>query len=603
MALFDSPQPDLSLLSSEELSFYQRYMRPMEQRVQDLEEELREREPEARFNQLAPERSRSGGPAQAQKFQVLSTSQDVGVTHAVLSWVQPRSPEVVGYELWVSGLTQGVPEPVFLREVSRAPAAIQLNADTNVVVTVYLVPKLRDGRQLSPDGSPSVTIDITQSPLTAEDIPDGSIGDSKLDRTTDPIVVTNADIANATIQSAKIANLDAAKINAGILAAGVILTENINATQINAGTMTAVNVDAGTYTLTSGANQMQITGTNGFRQVNTSGTSDEVRIIDGEIYIENSSSPTSSSQTILGKGSLDLDFGGNSGIRLSADGTSGDLILGTSGAGMYGTLDIWDGSGNQVVNVAGNDDFDITLPLKFGGVSTPSGEAGHGKIWYNNSAGKLQGRDNTGSVYDLNSGGGSSSSGTSGLVQLSDGSGGFNSDSTFSFNTTTNILTVQDISASDDVTVDGDLVARNGSAVNVVTINGLGTSSSGQIIVDNSSGTEKVKVGTNGTDGYVEFNNNGRYALMQSSAIGKRLACGLLQFTGTASSDSVSTGLSSIDCFVATAIAGSAPASDSAASKEVLVTGSPSGGTITVYRNSSSPPSGRFYYWMAFGDD
>lgn len=543
MALFDDLQQnrDLSLLNDEEQAFFQRWVQPLEVRIQELEQETRERSPEARFLQVA-QRSRSNrGIPQAQRFQVVSSSQDVGVTHAVLSWTQSRDPNILGYEIWVSGLTEGVEEPTFLREATKAPAAIQLTADGDVTATVYLVPRLLNGLPLDPSNGATVTIGITQNPagvgpgsITSLELADGAVGDAKLDRTTDPIVVTNADIANATIQSAKIANLDAAKINAGILAAGVILTENIAATQVNAGTLNSVNVNAGTYNLISGNHTMGINGTDGFVSTDT-GVSRKAQILNGGITVspigsgsewellQNSITGTNSSggtQIFFDNATtpiLDMNYGSGafttSGVELTATSTGGRLRL-------------YNSSGSEKIDMRDG-------VIELGSVSAPSGASGQGHIWFDSGTNKLRGRDATGSAYDLDSAGaGGSPGGSNTHVQYND-SGSFGGESGFTYNDLTNTLSVQSITTTgfcsfgagaevdNDLDVGDEIRVYGGSVTGNyrIKLEG-GTGSSGnELTIRNSSGTNKVELGVvdSGADSVLTLKGDSDVILATSS--------------------------------------------------------------------------------------
>ncbi len=535
MSIFSNQQPrDLSLLTNEEQLFFQRWVEPLERRTAALEEAQREREPEARFQQIAPFQRKELNVPQAQNFQVLSQTQDILVTHAILSWQQPRDPNVAAYELWVSGITEGVEEPVFLREVTKSPASVQVTADADVTAVLYLVPRMKDGRRIDPSSGPTITLPIVKEPavgpgsITSTELADGAVGDAKLDRTTDPIVVTNADIANATIQSAKIADLQASKITAGTLAAGVILSENIAATQINAGTlgagvilasniaatqisagtlaagvilasniaatqisagtMSAVNVSAGTYSLTSGLNQMTIDGTSGFRQLNTS-TNAEVKIINGNVDIKD------------GNDEITLDVTTYPKIKFFNSTGSNTLEIGENSFTNAGLIELRDSSGNTRMGM---------------------------------------GVGSTGSSFGIDN------------------------------PTGTEVIRLE-------------------------SINDLGQANSGLITIDNSSGTAKLELGVD-SSGDGEIRRNATQWGLWHDAAGKELVGGSDQFTGTNTSKSVSTGLSSIDFFVCVAVTGGSPAST-----DLLGTGSPTGGSITVYRPTSGA-SGRFFYWLAVGN-
>ena len=103
----------------------------------------------------------------------------------------------------------------------------------------------------------------------------------------DSLAVTNAKIGNLAVDTLQIQALavTGAKIDDATIGTAKIIS--LNADKINAGTITSVNVSAGTYTLTSGVNQMTIDGTDGFKQRNSS-TGNFVQLLTGFMTISNS---------------------------------------------------------------------------------------------------------------------------------------------------------------------------------------------------------------------------------------------------------------------------------------------------------------------------
>ena len=253
---------------------------------------------ESQFYQAPPFDYEIGVPS-VFNMEKLGETQDVGVTHLALSWSSPSDKNIEKFEVWAQNVSFQSSQPYKVADVTDAPATVQLTSDQDTGVVLFIRTILKNGLSTPLASAPTVATSITQTPFT---VADESIGDAKLDRTTDPISIVNGDIANAAVSTAKIQNaaitnalianlaVDNAKINdlaankllAGTLVAGVILSSNINATQINAGTMSAVNVSGGTYTLTSSPNVMDINGANGFRQRNTT-TGKEIKIVNGQI--------------------------------------------------------------------------------------------------------------------------------------------------------------------------------------------------------------------------------------------------------------------------------------------------------------------------------
>jgi hypothetical protein len=217
-------------------------------------------------------------------MRTLAEFQADGVTTVVVGWETPDNPDFETVELWVKDLSSNASGIVKVSETREPPATLVLEADSNSAKTIIGRTRMRNGQGSDFQASPTVTATINKLEVTGGSLADGSVGDNKLDRVTDPVTIQTADIANLAVNNAKIADLAATKITAGTLAAGVIYAGTINATQVNAGTLNSVNVNAGTYSLISGVNQMTIDGTDGFKQLNTSNNR-FTQIVNGEINI------------------------------------------------------------------------------------------------------------------------------------------------------------------------------------------------------------------------------------------------------------------------------------------------------------------------------
>lgn len=280
----------------------------------------------------------------AEELQVLSQTQEIGTTHAVISWSNPDPGRVDHFEIWAKNATAQSDQPYMIASVEAPPAAFSLESDQDTSVAVQVRTVMKDGLGSTLAQSPSVGLSITHAP---PDIPDGSIGDAKLDRITDPIQITAADITS----------LNADQINAGTLNVGVILASNIAASQISAGTLTSVNVSAGTYSLISGSNQMTIDGTNGFRQYHSS-DSQEVKILLGEITLtDTGGSPNLSTYVQAGK--VFTNHGANVSINIDNNSGRGAVVC-------YNTIDsfetcgmAWDGSNQPLIQANGTTNADL----------------------------------------------------------------------------------------------------------------------------------------------------------------------------------------------------------------------------------------------------
>jgi hypothetical protein len=171
-----------------------------------------------------------------------------------------------------------------------SPATMELKADQTVNVSLRLRTVMTDGRGTALSRSPAFATQILTSELVAGDIPDGSIGDGKLDRITDPIAILSADITS----------LAAGKITTGTLAADVAVLGTVQAGQIQTGSIASdvailgtvlaqqiigTTISAVAYSLISGTETMTIDSTDGFKQVSTGSDSNTITIHNGRIEV------------------------------------------------------------------------------------------------------------------------------------------------------------------------------------------------------------------------------------------------------------------------------------------------------------------------------
>ncbi len=364
--------------------------------------------------QLPPFEYEIGVPS-VQNLEILGVTQDVGVTHAAISWTGASDPQVERYEIWAKNVSFQSDRPYQVADVTDAPATVQLTSDRDTTVVLSVRTIMKNGLSTSINIAPTVTTAITQTPLSAADIADGSIGDAKLDRVTDPIIIDTADIAAAAIGTAQIQNaaitnalignlavdtaqiaaaavgtaqigtaqitnalidtMAANKVLAGTFVAGVVYAGTVVAANILAGTMSAVNISAGTFALTSGFNVMTIDGTNGFKQLH-SPSGDSIEMLGGQFLIRTSGSSRVIGQIRNDGGSIGLLNGTTNVVGLEAD----DIDLGQANRGY---MFVKNSSGTEKVEIgvdsggSGRIDVDGTQVIGVQGsfISDPTGGA------------------------------------------------------------------------------------------------------------------------------------------------------------------------------------------------------------------------------------
>lgn len=385
-------------------------------------------------------------------------SQQFKETHIILRWLDVVDPRVAKYEVWGRNISNQNEAPFKITEVRSSPASFSITADEDKSIALLVRTILDDGRGTDLNASPSVGTSIILDPLGSGDIGDGTIGDSKLDRSTDPIVVTSADILNATIATADIANLavttalidDASITNAKIgnaavdtaqianLAVTDALIDNatitsakivsITAASILAGTITSVNMSAGTYSLISGTETMTIDGTNGFQQISTGGDANSTTIHNGLLQISDGGTnrvKISPGQIIFGND----DFS-NATIDIQKDPTNGGFITLKNNSDEFGVrleadtigggkLSVWNGTSTDSSGVPG---------VFIAGVDDNLGQTNSGYIAVSNSGGSAKiklGIDSGGSPKIVLTEGGAGSSIISELTEDGNGGGRF----------------------------------------------------------------------------------------------------------------------------------------------------------------------------------
>lgn len=320
-------------LTDAELKYLEDFLRPVEQRIQELEEENRLDEVPSGYGVFPPDTSVPPRVPYPRNFRTISETTSIGTTHIVASWTEPERVDLVDhYEIWTQNVTGESQELRHLDDFNRAPAAFEVKSDSDVTVVAFLRPVMKDGTSIPALDCPTIAFNVTVTEsITAGDIADESIGDAKLDRTTDPIVVGTADIANAAITTAKIGTAQITTALIANLAVGTAQIANaaitdakilsLSAAKITTGTLSAITISSCTinssaYTLASGNNQMLIDGTNGFNQVNTS-TGFLTKIIDGTITFFN----TSGGSIVGGIGAQ------NSGAQMLLYGSGGSPVV------------------------------------------------------------------------------------------------------------------------------------------------------------------------------------------------------------------------------------------------------------------------------------
>lgn len=146
---------------------------------------------------------------------------------------------------------------------------------------------------------------LSEESLTALEIVDGKLQPKMgagLGIDADSIRISVSGVVNAMLGAGAVTGpkilansigaVDAVFQDAAILSAKIA---SLVASKISAGTLVSVNVTAGTYSLTVGFNTMTIDGTNGFKQI-SSNTLEQVRIVDGSIFVEETLTPLNGSQ-------------------------------------------------------------------------------------------------------------------------------------------------------------------------------------------------------------------------------------------------------------------------------------------------------------------
>lgn len=305
----------------------------------------------------------------------ISVTASLEGAYVILSWGNWQ-PDIKGYEIWIER-PDGQNE--LAKTVQYSPATLTVATDTAAPFIFKIRPVMSQGQEVSIERAPAIAATIPVAVVGSGDIGNGVVQDQHFDRVSaNQIVIVDADILSltankitaGTINAAVITvtNIDASNINTGTLNASVVNVTNINANNINAGslnaavvnvinlnasnintgTLTSVNIVSGTYSLVSGAQQMTIDGTNGFRQFHST-SNYAVRILSGTIggYAGGSS--------LLVWDSLITLFGGSYSGALRTF-INGNLrsVVGTDTVSGHGFLHLYDQSGNFDIELNAN---------------------------------------------------------------------------------------------------------------------------------------------------------------------------------------------------------------------------------------------------------
>lgn len=307
---------------------------------------------------------------------IIQATQAAQRTDLVVGWSNPDPLYIDHFELWATNLVGGSAQPYLVASVTDSPAAFSVHSDDDTNVSIAIRTFTKDGLSSGPDSSPTVATAIVRTLLTAAEIAAGSIGDSLLDRSTDPIVVTNADVSD----------LAAGKITTGSLAADVAILGTVLAAQIQAGTISSVNISAGTYSLVSGSETMTIDGTNGFRQVSTGAAANTTTIHNGKLEVsDGGTNRTRLFPTFLQFGN---DAFTDIYVHIRKDSTDGGYIELKNNSDVYGTvLQAEAGGGGTLTCYSGASTTSTGRPaVRITGEATNLGKTDSGYVAVNNSS-------------------------------------------------------------------------------------------------------------------------------------------------------------------------------------------------------------------------
>lgn len=301
---------------------------------------------------------------------------------AILTWLDSPNPNVTSYEVWIE--YQEVEETSKVLTVEGSPASFTLNVETQQAVRAIVRPWssiLEEGLPL--EECPSTAFVVDPPILDGADLETGSVGDSKLDRTSgDKIVIIDGDVQSVSatkitgqitagqiqsiqadqitgailsdqIQSLAVAKLDGQitasqidSVNSTDIVGQIISTQigSINATTITvnqiqdsqiagigAGKITAGSITAAISINLVTGNQSIFMDANGYVQTDT-GVTQTVEIKEGTVVCKRTTGTYPDTLT-LGSNLLDIRAVNNGGtglrdvIRIREDTDGGELTI------------------------------------------------------------------------------------------------------------------------------------------------------------------------------------------------------------------------------------------------------------------------------------
>jgi len=261
--------------------------------------------------------------------ELVGASQVSGATKVAIRWVRPSDPNISHFEIWAKRLAYDSESWFQVLAVADSPASFTITADKDTPVVFSIRTVMKNGLALDLNACPTVTANIY---LAVSEVPDESIGDAKLDRTTDPINILDGDInslsfskvTGVSIEDSDIVSVSFSKCTSVSISDSDIGTLHANQLIFSGQTL---NIDSGiTY---SGSGTFTISSTGGLalsagRKLSMNGNTIEIN--GGTLDIGASGLAISGGGTLSVSGATSLASLQISGVACIGPGRSGSFV-------------------------------------------------------------------------------------------------------------------------------------------------------------------------------------------------------------------------------------------------------------------------------------